>query len=456
MSKLYTKFVNIIKKHRLLPRNDRLIAGVSGGVDSMVMLDLLKKYQKAKANSFELIAAHINHMTRAGQSNQDQKLVEKYCQKHSIPIKVRKVDVPKMAQESRQSFEMVARNIRYDFFGELAGDGRISTAHTLDDHIETILHRILKGTGLKGLSGIQYKAGNVIHPLRFATKQDLYDYAGENDIDFNEDHTNYENHCERNVLRNTIIPEIQKEINSGYRDAIHRLSQIAQESDDFLTQSAQEKLLKIITKSSSWYHILAIEKLKSLHPALIKKIIYLACHQLRPYVALEFASFAQILEQLSRKNEGQIINLGSGLSANFDRDRLVIFDKKLQNWDNKKIEIGEDYQTDSFTFKIEPAENSWNKGTDHNVEFIDRDKIDGNLAIRHWQSGDKFQPVNFGHTKKLSDLFIDEKIGKFRKHQIPILVDDNNIIWVCGIRLSDRYKIDKNTSNILKLEYYER
>lgn len=186
MSKLYTKFVNIIKKHRLLPRNDRLIAGVSGGVDSMVMLDLLKKYQKAKANSFELIAAHINHMTRAGQSNQDQKLVEKYCQKHSIPIKVRKVDVPKMAQESRQSFEMVARNIRYDFFGELAGDGRISTAHTLDDHVETILHRILKGTGLKGLSGIQYKAGNVIHPLRFATKQDLYDYAGENDIDFNE------------------------------------------------------------------------------------------------------------------------------------------------------------------------------------------------------------------------------------------------------------------------------
>jgi len=422
----------------------------------MVMLDLLRKYKKRNPNSIKLVAAHVNHMTREGKSDLDQKLVEKYCQKNSIPIEIRKIDVPGMAQESNQSFEMVARKVRYDFFGELAGEGRIATAHTLDDHIETILQRIMKGTGLKGLSGIQYKAGNVIHPLLFATKQDLYYYANENNIDFNEDHTNYENHCERNVLRNTIIPEIQKEINPGYRDAIHRLSKIALESDDFITKRAQEQLLKVITKSSSWYQTLAIEKLKSLHPALIKKIIYLTCHRLRPYVALEYASFEQIMEQLSRKNEGQIINLGSGLAANFDRKSLVIYDKKLQRWDEKKIVIGENYQTASFIFKSKPSGNSWNKAMNDNVEFIDRDKIDGKIVLRHWQSGDKFRPVNFGHTKKLSDLFINEKIGKFRKHYLPILIDDNNIIWVCGLRLSDRYKIDKNTSNIVKMEYYER
>ncbi|HMA61556.1 MAG TPA: tRNA lysidine(34) synthetase TilS, partial [bacterium] len=128
----------------------------------------------------------------------------------------------------------------------------------------------------------------------------------------------------------------------------------------------------------------------------------------------------------------------------------------LQRWDEKKIVIGENYQTASFIFKSKPSGNSWNKAMNDNVEFIDRDKIDGKIVLRHWQSGDKFRPVNFGHTKKLSDLFINEKIGKFRKHYLPILIDDNNIIWVCGLRLSDRYKIDKNTSNIVKMEYYER
>ncbi|MCF7886657.1 MAG: tRNA lysidine(34) synthetase TilS [Candidatus Marinimicrobia bacterium] len=456
MKKLYSRFKNIIDKHQLISDRDRIIAAISGGVDSIALLHLLFKLMHEAEISFELQAAHLNHSTRDGASDKDQALVEGTCQKYAIPLETKKVDVHKKAQQSNLSFEMMARKVRYDFFQKIAGNGTIATGHTLDDHIETILLRVIKGTGLNGLGGIEYKTDNIIHPLRFATKDELYSYAAEEQLNFNEDSTNFENKCDRNVIRNIIIPTINQKINPNFIDAVDRLSQISSEVNNFINQRAIKKISNLTNDRASWYYALDHKKFESLHIALLKHIILEISNRLIPHSTIDFSSFEQIVEQLSHKNRGQIIKLNSDLYANFDRDHLIIYNSKAQNWNETAIEINQTFKTQTFKFSTQLVGKEGNKSPSPNVEYIDYDKIKGDLKLRHWKYGDKFKPLNFNHRKKVSDYFIDNKIPKFKKHFIPILESDNRIVWICGQRLSDEFKLENHSKNILKLIYSEK
>jgi tRNA(Ile)-lysidine synthase len=456
MADIYQRFKKVVNKHELISDGDLIIAGISGGVDSVVLLDLLDHFQKEKKIDFELIAAHLNHMTRRGASDRDQALVEKLCKERSIRLETKKIDVEKKSSKSGKSFEMVARKIRYQFFNSISPGGIIATGHTRDDHIETILLRIFQGTGLKGLEGISYRIDNVIHPLIFATKQQLYEYAEEHQLEFNQDRTNFENSCQRNVIRNQILPLVKKEINPNHKAAISRLSTIAREIDDFMERGAAKKLNQISRDKSSWFYSLDIGQLSAFHPALSKQIILVASNRLIPHSIIAYKTFEQLTKQLSRETEGQLLELNSDLAANFDRGRLFIYNKRVQNWNKKVVAINSSFETDSFIFTNHLVDKGWNKQDFENVEYIDYDKLEGELVLRHWRKGDKFRPLNFKHSKKLSDLFIDRKIPNFKKHHLPILVNNQRIVWVCGLRLSDHFKIDEKTENFLKLEYKEK
>ena len=456
MADIYQIFKRIVNKHQLIRDGDLIIAGVSGGVDSVVLFDLLDRFQKEKTTDFELIAAHLNHMTREGASDRDQVLVEELCNERSIRLETKKIDVRAISSKSEKSFEMVAREVRYQFFSNISPRGIIATGHTKDDHIETILLRILQGTGLKGLEGISYKIDNVIHPLRFASKQQLYEYAQESQLDFNQDRTNFENSCQRNIIRNQLLPIVKKEINPNYEAAISRLSSIANEIDDFIESKAAKHLNQITYNKSSWFYSLDIDQLSAFHPALIKQIILTVSNKLFPHSIINYKTFKQIIKQLSRETEGQILELNSELATNFDRGRLFIYNKRVQNWDKTVIKINNSYETGSFIFATHLVSKCWNKQDSENVEYIDYDKIKGKMVLRHWREGDKFRPLNFKHSKKLSDLFINRKIPNFKKHHLPILVNNQKIVWVCGLRLSDHFKIDEKTEKIVKLEYKEK
>lgn len=455
MTSLYTRFKNVIDHHQLLEPDDTIIAAVSGGVDSIVLLDLLFRLKKDRNYNFKLIAAHLNHSTRNGASDLDQNLVKKFCSSRSIILKTRKVNISHKVKNCNKSFEMVARDVRYDFFANIAENAKIATGHTLDDHVETLLLRIFKGAGMPGLCGIAYQSDNVIHPLRFAKKSELYEYASTNALNYNEDKTNYENTCDRNIIRNNILPEIEKNLNPDYYSALDRLSKIARETDNFLLQQSQKYLVELSVQLTSWYQSLKLDGLKELHDALIKKIILVVCNRLIPHSTIEYTYYQQLLEQLKHESQGQLLKINSNLAANFDRDCLIIYNKKAQDWQESRIKINENISTKSFYFSSQIVKD-WSRNKSPNIEFIDYNKISGNLKLRHWRKGDIFQPVNFAHSKKLSDFFIDNKIPKFKKHQVPILTDDDYIIWICGHRLSDKYKIDDRTDRVVRLEYREK
>ena len=458
MQGLYSRFKKFVEQKQLIPNSASLVVGVSGGVDSVTLLELLLRYKREKRTIGKFRVAHFNHSTRHGKSDLDENLVKTICENKNLPLESQKANIPKIAQSSHKSFEMVAREERYKFFNSITGKNElIATGHTLDDQVETILLRFIRGTGLNGISGITPKYKNRIKPLLFAQKQTLYNWADREGLRYREDHTNYENHCLRNVVRNKLIPTIRKDINPGYRKSIHHLSQIAQETNNYLEKKANNLAPELIIDHSSWFYALNFEKLKSLHTVEIKYILLEICRRIKEHTTVGYDQFNQFMDQLHRKNEGQILKLDSDIWTNFDRNQVIIYNKDQQNWKSAKIIPGEKLDSETFeiiTEKLDKSKVDFQK--DSNIEYLDLAKIEGNLIIRHWKEGDVFNPLGLQHHKKLSDYFIDNKIPKYKKHHIPILVNKGKILWICGERLSEKFKITSTTKDILKLKYIQK
>jgi len=461
---MYKKFINFSTHYNLFTDVKTIIACISGGVDSMSMLFLLQKFRK-KIN-FNLITIHLNHMSRGNLADQDEELVKQYCTHNNIINFSKKIDINKYAKLNKISFEMAGRKVRYDYFQEIAQQypgSKIATAHILDDHIETILLRLFKGTGLNGMQGVPVKRDNIIRPVRFALKKDLYFYAKENNIPFSDDHTNFEEDCLRNIIRNSILPEIQKKINPNIIETLNNFSSIISESQNFITNSASNQQKKIIISEKPYQIILDITELKKTHPTIQKELIYknienLNSTSLNNTSRPNFKIMQNLIELIYGGKTGKHLKISDKITANIDRQNLILINEKILNWENINIEFDKSYFTDSFIFSTKCINFDGFTGYSHsnNIEYIDCEKISGRIKLRHWKRGDKFSPLGFDNKKKLSDYFIDQKIPRLIKHHHPILVDDNKIIWICGMRLDNNYKIEKSTKKILQITYKEK
>ncbi|MBP9004865.1 MAG: tRNA lysidine(34) synthetase TilS, partial [Candidatus Marinimicrobia bacterium] len=247
---LQRKFVEYVEQNHLLNDVRTVVAAVSGGVDSMCLLDLLMSEKKRW--DIEIVVAHFNHQIRGPEADSDENLVRQFCDNHSLPFFSATENVPKIARAKRISLEMAGRELRYAFFQKIAADfpnSIIATAHTLDDQAETILLRMLKGTGLQGLSGITMRRENIRRPLLFATKAELYDYARARELPFAEDHTNLCNDYERNFIRNQILPTVQHTLNPNIRATLANLAQNLGEAHQFIVEFAEKALESLIIKA---------------------------------------------------------------------------------------------------------------------------------------------------------------------------------------------------------------
>ena len=428
-----------------------VLLAVSGGKDSMTMLDLFNYFKyELKLN---LVVCHFNHSLR-DDADRDEKFVKTQCEKYGLKFYSKKEDVLLYSNENKLSTEEGARFLRYKFFDEVKRIENleyIATAHNKNDLAETVIMRILRGTGINGLIGIQSERGDLIRPILNFSRDEIEKYIEENNIPFVEDKTNFEELYLRNKIRLNLFPILKNEYNPRILDAISRLSNIAFDYSTISREyiASKEGLLWEFNKEKI---LVYIEKLK-LQSRSFRNIMYREFFELisKDPDGINYKIIEEI-DNLIFSKTGKYIEI-KNVVFKIEYDKLLIYDKNIfENLEMKFYFENLDfslYSTKFFDIIIEQSSFEEFKKLKQNKDllFINKKYLDF-LKIRNKENGD-FLELEFGK-KKLKDIFIDEKVSKDIRKNIPIFEIENNIVWVPNIRRSNRYLVDEK-DDIIKI-----
>lgn len=428
-----------------------VLLAVSGGKDSMTMLDLFNYFKyELKLN---LVVCHFNHSLR-DDADRDEKFVKTQCEKYGLKFYSKKEDVLLYSNENKLSTEEGARFLRYKFFDEVKRIENleyIATAHNKNDLAETVIMRILRGTGINGLIGIQSERGDLIRPILNFSRDEIEKYIEENNIPFVEDKTNFEELYLRNKIRLNLFPILKNEYNPRILDAISRLSNIAFDYSTISREyiASKEGLLWEFNRDKI---LVYIEKLK-LQSRSFRNIMY---REFFEFISKDPDGINyKIIEEIDNlifSKTGKYIEI-KNVVFKIEYDKLLIYDKNIfENLEMKFYFENLDfslYSTKFFDIIIEQSSFEEFKDLKQNKDllFINKKYLDF-LKIRNKENGD-FLELEFGK-KKLKDIFIDEKVSKDIRKNIPIFEIENNIVWVPNIRRSNRYLVDEK-DDIIKI-----
>ena len=434
--------LNYIEENALFTRNDKLLAGVSGGVDSIVLLHLLIKA------GYEVGIAHCNFQLRGEESDYDHRFVARLAEHHNIPFFVKKFDTQQYASEHGVSIQMAARKLRLKWFEQLRQEQNynyIAIAHNKNDKVETSLINLTRGTGLKGITGIKPKNEYIVRPLLFATRKDILSFCTTAGLSYREDSSNKTTKYSRNHIRHQIIPELQK-LNPQF------LETMAENIDHFrgayalFESKISEIRQRVLTKEGENWDI-NLDLLKE-YPESFTVLYEL----LKPF---HFTGDVVSDIYSSMETESGKVFYSDGYKAVKDRHYLII--SRVKTTEVRRYYIDrEDHTLDSplrLSFHAEDFDRSFSIPSDPNVACVDYDLVEFPMILRKWQSGDFFKPLGFEHHKKLSDFFIDRKYSLVDKEQTWILTSGEQIVWIVGARLDDRFKVTNQTRKVLIVEY---
>ena len=270
------KVLNTIKQYKLIENGDRVVVGVSGGPDSISLLNILNKFQRNKIINFEIIVAHINHQIRE-EADSDEEYVKEYCEKNQIKFFAKRIDVIKYANNNKMGLEEAGRKIRYDFFDEILKQenaNKIAIAHNKNDKAETIIMNIIRGSGISGLRGIEpIRDRKYIRPIIECERDEIEKYAEENKLNPRIDKTNFENDCTRNKIRNIVLPYVKKEFNSNIVETLNRLSLVAIEEDEYIKKQVIDEYKRIKIEENSRKIVLNLKEFNSKDTLIRKKLL---------------------------------------------------------------------------------------------------------------------------------------------------------------------------------------
>lgn len=433
-----------------LTQNDKILVGVSGGADSMCLLDVLQKAQQHM--NFQLIAVHVNHKLRGEESNRDELFVKKYCEQKGIAFIAKSIDVEKHAKKYAKSIEQAARELRYALFDEIMQKEKatvLAVAHHKDDQAETVLMHIARGSSLKGARGMALKSGYILRPLLNFTRKDIEQYNKENKVPSIKDSSNDDINYSRNFFRHKVIPDMEK----VYPDVVNAVCKFADKcamDDDFINSCIPAKL---IVCGDDYVKIL--NQVGNMHFAISSRIIKNAFEQLGAYYDIEQKHILQIIELFKMKN-GNKISLPFKMIAFKEYDGIVITFKKLVSDEAIfPFVIGETVIPEYGEIKTSLlSEIEFPEFGDGN-HYVDFESIPADSVWRKRQDGDIFAKIGSGN-KKLNDYFTDKKIPQRLRDQIPILAHGNKILLIAGLDISDSVKITGGTSSIVKITYLQK
>lgn len=419
----------------LLGKNETIAIALSGGADSVALLHYMLSV--AELYPVKIIALNVEHGIRGEASKSDTEFVAELCKKLNVELLRYEVDSPAYAKEQKLTLEQAARALRYNCFYDAINSGKcdkIATAHHLSDNAESVLLNLFRGTGLKGVTGIEENFENkIIRPFLGVEKSEILEYVKENGLSFVTDKTNFDDEFTRNHIRLNVMPEIKKAFPEAEK-SISRFCSITKLENDYIEEQAKNALT---IKDD------CVQISLPLHPALIARCSIIAMQKLGTLKDWEKAH-VDAIQALSRSANGTKIDLKNNLSAIKEYDKIVIYKNSLKFENELAFTLGS-VQFNDLILEILPVNNTVSLKDGF---FADADKVPATAIIRTKRDGDKFTKFG-GGTKKLNDYLTDKKVPLRLRDNLAVIANGNDILAIFGLAISDKIKVDENTKKIV-------
>lgn len=429
------KVKNAIESYSMPLKGKTVAVGVSGGADSMALLNVL--LQLREEYKLHLVACHVNHGIRGESAGRDECFVKAACQRLGVEFRVLHADIPTLAVQKHLGIEDCGRQVRYEFFNSVGENAVIATAHTLSDRCETLLFNITRGTSVKGLRSIPPVRDNIVRPLIDCTRAEIEAYCAENEIDFVTDETNFEDIYSRNRIRLNVLPELKK-LNPNVEEAFCRLIKNAECENDYLDGIAREILGK--ARLENGFDAVLI---KNQHKAVRQRVIFKLIKEQKGIIPE--AIHIEAVEAVLGGGKTEIIG---NTVVKVKNGALLIdpVEESFREWEFDFSNLCAKTPCGTVEAKIINKNNLQPKQFVHN-KVLDYSGIVGSVCVRNRRPGDKMRVAGSSCTKSLKKLFNEKKLKN--RNNIPILADEKGILWVRGIGCADRCKITDKTENIL-------
>lgn len=437
------KLHSYLKQQNQIHSGNRLILAVSGGIDSMVMLDLFKQLP------FELCLAHCNFQLRGEESDLDEAMVRRIADFHFLPVFVAHFNTVDYAQRNNQSIQVAARELRYNWFKELRIETQsdwILTAHQADDHIETFFINLLRGSGIKGLGGVPERNEYVLRPMLMFTRKEIYAYAKRQNIEYREDASNMDGKYLRNKIRMDLVPVLRK-LSGEELFPLRRSIRNVSEANSFYQDMMHEQIARITIQNNE--HSIVLDKgilQKQIHCNLILSEFLIG----KSFPSSTIQSVIQCLPSTEAKT------FFSGIyKLVIERNEIHLMHYLPELDEELNINIFDGLQIDhplEMEFSIIIKDQSFILSKDPNCAHLDADLAGKEIQFRKWKAGDRFFPLGMTNEQTLSDFFINSKYSTLKKGSLYLMLSIGRVAWIIGERIDHRFRVTDKTVKVLQIK----
>ena len=444
------KVLKFIDSNELIIPGDKILVALSGGPDSVFLLSFLLKYKKKL--KINVGAFHLNHKLRGNEADEDEKFCKSFCRKNKIRFYSSERNIKLISKKKNISVEEAGRIIRYEELNRCAEGNsfnKIATAHNIDDHTETVLLNLIKGAGLKGLTGIPVKRENIIRPLLPVSKNEILDYLKRNKINYRTDESNLSSDYERNYLRNEIVQKLKERLNPSLDNSVLKTTSVLNQYYSYLSEQINPQLKLMLDKKGNEVNI-KTSLLDSIDIRL-RGLFFQELLNKKFKLELSNEKINSILD-LQYKQAGRKIELEKNIVALRERSEIIIRQKVSEKIVSIKLKPGVRKKINNKTISItEKVKNRIKLSSNSGIEFVDVDKCSDDFELRNWKAGDRFQPFGMKGTKKISDFLTEQKVPVAERKNKLVLTNSGKIVWVVGYRIDDRFKITNKTKKVFEL-----
>ncbi|WP_066889726.1 tRNA lysidine(34) synthetase TilS [Clostridium nigeriense] len=458
---MINKVRDFVIENNLIQNGDKVLVALSGGPDSVCLLSIL--YKLKDYFNIEIGAAHVNHMLRGEEALKDEEYARHICCELGVEFFSRSIDIKKISESKGISHELAGREERYKFFEIISkenGYNKIAIAHNANDQAETILMNMMRGSGIEGLCGIRSKRkGGIIRPILCLSRSEIEEYCSENKLNPRIDKTNLENIYNRNKVRLDILPYMKNNFNKDIVETINRMANLLQIDNDFIEKECNNSYKKYCTINKK--ELVISKEAFLIEKAILTRIIKKSFIEFSgKHNNFEMKHVYEVIS-LANNSTNKRINLPNGIIAeNIYGDIYLKFINKVKS-ENKEVILNKnqvdkrniEYEDYNISFDILTNKNNIEFSNNLLIKYFDYDKIKEKLIIRKRKNGDKMVPLGMNGTKKIKDIFMDLKIPVEQRDNVPILCFDNEIAWLVEHKVSDRFKVTRETKNIIKITF---
>jgi tRNA(Ile)-lysidine synthase len=451
------KAVATIKKYSMFAGGEKVLVGLSGGPDSVCLLHLLLSIK----NKFmlDLSAIYIDHGLRPGETDEEVLFCKDLCESLHIPFMTKAIDVKSYAREQRMNIQEAARQLRYTTFDEASCEmnaQKIALGHTADDQAETLLMRLLRGSGPTGLAGIPPVRKNIIRPLIETERKDIEKFLDEGKIGFIIDSSNTKKDYLRNRIRLALFPML-RELNPDITETLSKTAAILRDEEKYFEIIVTKTLMKLISRKTDSRIELFLLPVESMDKVILRRVLRRAIEETKGLREISFIHIEDIIDLIKRGKAGDRLYLPGGIRAIKGYATLILTSEPpvtlsacplMLPGETILKEAGVLIKASILEIPVEAA----GTGLQTDSALFDADKLVFPLIARPRKDGDFFYPLGFGKRKKIQDFFVDEKVPRDERDRTPLIISGEDIIWVLGYRGDDRFKVTEETKKTLRLE----